>query len=672
MGPALRQDCRYFLFFVLGLLLFAKGGYAAQPVALTDLPGVTVQASLLKTDNPSLSPPTDASTDWIPLSQTISQGFGKQVFWIRLEINVPAGLLGKSMVLRYQPPNTRDIRVYLPGQPPLAIGTQAPFAERPMGLPDVAASILPDTSVFVVFVRLASAGRAFGTFELMSERSYYQAQSGRLLLLGVFYGVLLLALLVNSVSWAFTRQLIYGVYVGFVGFSLLASLAANGYLHALLLNSWAQHHSTIQLLAFSGMAATAIVFASRLFRVGLWHPWVARSIDLFAMFLVVVALPAAIWAGWRPYAWELVLMAFLLYGLASLVAGARQWVAARSAQNTLIFVAFLAFVVSQWVTVGAVYGLLPATAGNVDMWQFGLIVHLVLLQMMLVMHGRTQRWLSWQQQARLNTLKEQAEAAARRSRDLQQFLERITHEFKTPLAVIDSSVQSLTMLDQALAPERVVRYERIRRAVKRLNDLLMRSVVAERAELDMSTGQRQSAELPALLEAALGEFSADEMGCDRDCLVQLNLGGQANGPTLRLSWVGIDQPERIFIEADVGRLQAALYHVFDNALKYGLPDQQIDVFVKWLTANPMQKVVEISVVNRCDESLKDAELPKLFDKYYRRAEQGNVSGAGVGLYMARQIIEHHGGRIIAQLASPGQIVFRIELPVGEIKPNEPS
>ena len=656
----------------MGLLLVAGVADAAQPITVTDLPGVTVRASILRTDSPSLTPPTQAATRWAPLSQTIGQGFGKKVYWIRLELNVPREHLDKPVVLRYQPPNTRDIRVYLPGQQPLAIGTEVPFTERPMGLPDVAVSVLPDTSTLTVFVRLASVGRAFGTFELMSERSYYQSQSTRLLLHGIFYGVLLLALLVNLASWAFTRQTIYGMYVGFVGLSLLASLAANGYLHALLPDALAQHHSTLQLLAFSGMAATAIVFASRLFCLDSRKRWIDRGIDAFALIMVVMALPATVWSSWRPYAWESVLLAFSLYGLASLTAGTRQLLAKRSSKNTLIFMAYLAFVVSQWVTVGAVLGLLPATELNVGMWQVGLIVHLVLLQLMLVIDGREQRWLTWQQQARLDTLKEQAQAAARRSRDLQQFLERITHEFKTPLAVIDSSVQSLRMLDLAPSPERSVRYDRIRRAVTRLNDLLMRSVVAERTELAASSFQSQPTELPALLEAALGELSEEEIRCDRDCQLTLKRSDQTGEQVLRLTWVGIHQPESVFIDADVGRLQTALYHLFDNALKYGVPEHHIAVCIKWMTTKPNQQVVDISVINRCDESISEAELPLLFDKYHRRPECGNVSGAGVGLYMARQVVEQHAGRLVAQLAGPGQIVFHIELPVSAHTPHEPS
>lgn len=663
----------------LALVVLLTAGCAASANVSTDsvridgLPGLTVDALSVTTDASVLQPPSVANSDWQVLTQPLGQGFGEQVYWVRLVLDVPELLLDEPMVLRFHPPNARDVQFFLPNGDVIALGTDAPFEQRALGFPDLAASFIPVSSPTVIDVRLATAGRMFGTFELMSERAYYQSQAWRTAMHGVFYGMLLLALVVNCLNWITTRQGIYGSYVGFVGFALLASLAVNGYLHALVLGSWTAHHSTIQLWVFAGMAATAIGFAARMLRLRAWHVWLEKGADFLVVTLLVLAVLASLWITLRAYVWEFVLFAFMAYSTVAMVASARHWWLSRSLQTSLLALAFLVFASSQWVTMSAVFGLLPATPVNVGMWQIGLVIHLVLLQMALVINYRQSRWRDWQQQVRLDALKAQADTEARRSRDLQLFLERLTHEFKTPLAVIDSSVQSLGMLEHEHNPQRDLRYDRIRRAVSRLNDLLMRSVVAEKTMLSLPKGERQLLDLPALLEAVLVEFTSAEFKCKRDCVITLDQdpsSGFRFQRRIRLNWNGHERSESLLIYAQASLLHAALYHVFDNAVKYSLGADDIFVEIKAIELDDGSPSVVISISNACDVALVDADLPKLFEKYYRKGEQGNVPGAGIGLYVAREAIEAHGGTLTVRLLKPEQIQFRIELPMA-IADNQP-
>lgn len=639
---------------------------ATDSVVVRGLLGVTAQASVNTTDSSVINTPSSSDAGWKILRQPLGQGFGEQVYWVRIVIEVPQPLLNVPMVLRFHPPNAHDVTFFLPNGDAIELGTEALFEQRMLGFPDLAASFVPAVSPATVDIRLATSGRMFGTFELMSERAYFQSQAWRTALHGVFYGILLLALIVNVLQWLTTRQAIYGLYVGFVAFSLLASLAVNGYLHAFVLGAWTAHHSTIQLWVFAGMAATAIGFAARMLHLLAWRVWLERAADVMVVALMSMVVIASLWNSLRPYAWEFVMVAFMVYGSGSLVASARLWGQSHSLQDGLLALAFLVFALSQWVSLGTVFGLLPATPVNVGMWQIGLVIHLVLLQMALVINGRKNRWRDWQQQARIDGLKLQADVEARRSRDLQLFLERLSHEFKTPLAVIDSSVQSLGMLEKERDSQRDVRYDRIRRAVVRLNDLLMRSVVAEKNTLDRPKGTLQLLELPTLLEAVLTEFTLQEFKCNRDCVIWLEQDPQSRRRIehrLRLCWNGQHRPDALLINADVTWLDAAFYHVFDNAVKYSVGQEDIVVEVDTVEiAENLSKVV-VSISNVCEDTLAEADLSKLFEKYYRKGEQGNVPGAGIGLYIARQLIEAHAGTLTVRLLKPGQIQFRIELPL---------
>jgi signal transduction histidine kinase len=73
--------------------------------------------------------------------------------------------------------------------------------------------------------------------------------------------------------------------------------------------------------------------------------------------------------------------------------------------------------------------------------------------------------------------------------------------------------------------------------------------------------------------------------------------------------------------------------------------------------------VRVLVTNR-GADLSAEELPKLFGRFYRTAREraGSVHGLGLGLYIARALMEAHGGRIWPEIR-PGQTTFQFALPV---------
>jgi len=109
-------------------------------------------------------------------------------------------------------------------------------------------------------------------------------------------------------------------------------------------------------------------------------------------------------------------------------------------------------------------------------------------------------------------------------------------------------------------------------------------------------------------------------------------------------------------------LNTALFNVLDNAQKYSLADTKVEV-----TGRRQDDVVVITVRNRT-AGLSIVESESLFDKYRRGGSAHNTSGAGIGLWLVRQIIEQHQGRvqlITTQKDSKDTVTVTITLPVSK-------
>lgn len=136
---------------------------------------------------------------------------------------------------------------------------------------------------------------------------------------------------------------------------------------------------------------------------------------------------------------------------------------------------------------------------------------------------------------------------------------------------------------------------------------------------------------------------------------ELKAGAERKGLTLQY-----EVPETVFsVHADYGKLKHVISNLVDNSIKYTR-----DGWVR-ISAEVVGGYVRVSVSDS-GVGIPADELPKLFDKFVRaRGASGvNVSGTGLGLYVAKQMIEAHKGRVWAESAGEGKgSTFIAELPL---------
>jgi signal transduction histidine kinase len=132
------------------------------------------------------------------------------------------------------------------------------------------------------------------------------------------------------------------------------------------------------------------------------------------------------------------------------------------------------------------------------------------------------------------------------------------------------------------------------------------------------------------------------------------LGG--NDPDLhRATTMGIS----LFAGEAEGRLEQVLGNLLTNAVKYSDPNSEVRVDVA-----QNDQDVQVTVTNE-GPGIAEDDLPLLFGRFYRTAaaRRGGATGLGLGLFISRELIQAHGGRMWAE-STPGQTTtFYFTLPI---------
>jgi two-component system sensor histidine kinase KdpD len=211
-----------------------------------------------------------------------------------------------------------------------------------------------------------------------------------------------------------------------------------------------------------------------------------------------------------------------------------------------------------------------------------------------------------------------SEAAREGERLRSAILDSVTHEFRTPLTSIKASITSLLSTPGLSPDDRQDLMTVINEESDRLNRL-----VGEAAEV-------------AQLESH--EFQLDLQACRVLDLVQAAVGDVKQ--ILGKHPTEIRVPEEITARLDADRIKEVLVQLLENAAKYSPPESPIRI-----TAELKGDNLEVSVADQ-GAGIEDLEQVLIFDKFYRGKNQRyRVQGTGMGLAIARAIVEAHGGKI---------------------------
>jgi len=236
----------------------------------------------------------------------------------------------------------------------------------------------------------------------------------------------------------------------------------------------------------------------------------------------------------------------------------------------------------------------------------------------------------------------QTEAARQGEQLRTALLDAVTHALRTPLTSIKASVTNLLSNPGLVEGQKLEMLTIINEEADRLNRLV--GEAGEMARLDAGEVELRLEEHP------IGDVISASLTHCRGALGNraVNVQIAENLPPVRV---------------DVARAREALVQLIENANQYSPPDRPITV-----TAEPSGDFVVISVADR-GNGIDDPEQALIFEKFYRGKDQRySVEGTGMGLPIAKAIVEAHGGTMSLTSQRGQGSVFSFTLPIGRARP----
>ncbi|MDG1573127.1 HAMP domain-containing sensor histidine kinase [Robiginitalea sp. M366] len=221
------------------------------------------------------------------------------------------------------------------------------------------------------------------------------------------------------------------------------------------------------------------------------------------------------------------------------------------------------------------------------------------------------------------------------------FINNMTHEFKTPIATINLAVEAIRNPKVIGDVEKTNRYlQMIRDENKRMNaqvENVLRISKLEKNQLDIS---KERLDLHDLIRSSIDHVE----------LIVKDRGGYVKSHL---------EAERCDVLANEMHLGNVIVNILDNAVKYSPEAPKIDVYTE------MAKNAILIRIQDQGAGMSKAVLKRIFEKFYREhtGDIHNVKGHGLGLAYVKKIVEDHQGEVYAESEKGKGSTFFIKLPL---------
>lgn len=606
-----------------------------------------------------------ASSAWRTLPGTLKAGFTRDVVWLRLQVeagqNAPAG-----WILKLNNALLDDVQLHVFRQDgstlTLRSGEELDRAHWPVSYRAAAFPLEFEAGQpQVLLLRLQTKNAMSVSAHLMPATAFNQSARVEYLSYGLYFGIYLALIIFHSLFWRMTAAPESGWYLLFVSCCLLVESLSSG----LVQQVTGMPVAISDRLLGCGLAAglpIGFIFAKRQLRVvgfGVF-PRLVKG----ACLLIALLAASAIMVGHYQIGAPLVQISSLLT-IVILVSMAVVLLVRGHKPARFFLLVFGIYYAGVIVAFMRNLGLVPSSFVTDNPVAIGTILHMTLMSMRIIHHYRQleeekrlaqadfkqllqNHNISLEQQIAERTLELREEIAQRTllegelreallqeqhmREEQREFVAMVSHEFRTPLAIIGTSAQQIARNLSAPPERNEQRCQNIRDASTRLLSLVDDYLNHDRVEGTAAIARSAEHDLPLLLERIMGDLPAERFKASNLSALQ----------TLR---------------CDDGLLKIAIRNLLANADRHAPKDTRVQLILK-----DHQGFLDILVINE-GPPIPEDQAALLFQKYFRGSQAQQHPGAGLGLHLVKRITELHGGEIC--LESRGEVEpirFRLSLP----------
>lgn len=618
-----------------------------------------------------------------PIPADFKGGYSKDVVWLEFSVQrsasappewwlvVPTAHLESLILYQQQPDDTFSLQERRLGADWQARSVKS---NKPVFILD-----LPTTEVQYFLLRLETRSAQNVDLVIWEPKAYQEESIKSTFLIGGFLISSVIMFAINLFYWSVFRQRLFGVFVFYIGFIGFYFFVIEGY-YDLFVKPEAQDLVTTLRYFLNPLMVYALfwLFIELVKPQQRW-PRLTRLLHLVALlsllttFALVLLQENALAVSFNWYYLLLLFIGTIIITVLKIPHDRRAALFLVAFAPLILTVSMRLFLNFGWVGYNWFYDYAVF---------YGLLLHWLLLQLivfavfnqvkrneeiareaLLQATQRSEAVLESKVQERTIELQQENAERTRIAKDLElarerltraldeehqtsiaqrQFLRIVGHEFRTPLSTIGSAID-LLQEKELRTPDNIERIlERLRAAVERMSDLVNRALAMDRFEGTVWRANAATIDLPKLLEKIVAQTHASHTTCYS---------------------IQIDCPDEK-LQGDPELLEICFYNLLDNAIKYSPTGSEIKIKVS-------KDAEGNTLISLCDQGpgVSDEDKKDIFSKYWRsESTESQVTGLGLGLYLARQIAKLHGGDIGVTDHYPQGACFEVSIaPVQQIE-----
>ncbi len=204
------------------------------------------------------------------------------------------------------------------------------------------------------------------------------------------------------------------------------------------------------------------------------------------------------------------------------------------------------------------------------------------------------------------------------------FISTASHQFRTPLTIIQSGVEIMDMYVEDLSPEKrqpfQKQFNRILGEIERLQYLMNDVLLLGRADANRTPFNPKKQDLVAFCSTLINKYNTG-FSTDRQIIITI-------------------QGTPVLVNFDANLLDHALENILSNAYKYSTDH---NVLATILFTNV---AVEIAITDK-GMGIPEKDIANMFEPFFRSSNTDEVQGTGLGLAIVKEFIELHGGTIFS-------------------------